>query len=189
MDIKKYPVCYASHAAADGINWILKSKKIKAGEISQVICTVPPIIASNLTYNNPKTVKEAQFSMQFSIAMMIKFGSIKLNLLDEKYILDEATKKLMDIIYMRVGEIPNNIKKSEIICPEWSNVKLVDKSGNCYEKFMGAPIGSAKKPLDQKTLFNKFKSCIQFSRISQSPEYLYEKIINIEEIKNCRKLF
>ncbi len=189
VDIKKYPVCYASHAAADGINSILKSKKIKIREISQVICTVPPIIASNLTYNNPTTVKEAQFSMQFSIAMIIKFGSIKLNFLDDQYILDEDTKKLMEIIDMRVGELPNNIKKSEIICPEWSNVKLVDKSGNCYEKFMGAPIGSAKKPLDQAMLFNKFKSCIEFSGISQSPDYLYDKLINIEEIRNCRKLF
>ena len=189
VDIKKYPVCYASHAAADGINSILKSKKIKIREISQVICTVPPIIASNLTYNNPKTVKEAQFSMQFSIAMIIKFGSIKLNFLDDQYISDEDTKKLMEIIDMRVGELPNNIKKSEIICPEWSNVKLFDKSGNCYEKFVGAPIGSAKKPLDQVMLFNKFKSCIEFSGISKSPDYLYNKLINIEEIKNCRKLF
>ena len=80
-------------------------------------------------------------------------------------------------------------KKSEINCPEWSNVKLFDKSGNCYEKFMGAPIGSAKKPLDQAMLFNKFKSCIEFSGISQSPDYLYNKLINIEEIKKCRKLF
>ena len=95
----------------------------------------------------------------------------------------------MEIIDMRVGELPNNIKKYEIICPEWSNVKLFDKSGNCYEKFMGAPIGSAKKPLDQVMLFNKFKSCIEFSGISKSPDYLYNKLINIEEIKNCRKLF
>ena len=127
--------------------------------------------------------------MQFSIAMIIKFGSIKLNFLDDQYISDEDTKKLMEIIDMRVGELPNNIKKSEIICPEWSNVKLFDKSGNCYEKFMGAPIGSAKKPLDQAMLFNKFKSCIEFSGISKSPDYLYNKLINIEEIKNCRKLF
>ncbi len=54
---------------------------------------------------------------------------------------------------------------------------------------MGAPIGSAKKPLDQAMLFNKFKSCIEFSKISQSPDYLYDKLINIEEIKNCRNLF
>ena len=127
--------------------------------------------------------------MQFCIAMIIKFGSINLNFLDDQYILDEDTKKLMEIIDMRVGELPNNIKKSEIICPEWSNVKLVDKSGNCFEKFMGAPIGSAKKPLDKEILFNKFKSCIEFSGINQSPEYLYDKLINIEEIKNCRKLF
>ena len=70
--------------------------------------------------------------MQFSIAMIIKFGSIKLNSLDDQYISDEDTKKLMEIIDMRVGELPKN-KKSEIICPEWSNVKLFDKSGNAME--------------------------------------------------------
>ena len=189
VDIKKYPVCYASHAAADGVNWILKSKKIKIEDIDQVICTVPPIIASNLTYNDPKTVKEAQFSMQFSIAMIIKFGAIKLDYLDNKYILDESIKTLMKIIVMKVGELPKSLKNSLAICPEWSNVKMVDKYGNYHEKFIGAPIGSAKNPLNQKMLFNKFKSCIEFSEIPKSPESIYKRLMNIEKIKNCRELF
>ena len=190
VDIKKYPVCYASHAAADGINYILKSKKIKIREISQVICTVPPIIASNLTYNNPTSVKEAQFSMQFAISIVIKYGSIKLDYLDDEYLFDESIKKLMKKVVMEVGCLPKSSKQDdEVICPEWSNVKVFDKYGNSYEKFMGAPIGSSQKPLTQKMLFEKFKSCIEFSKTSHSSEVLYDKLINIEKIKNCRDLF
>ena len=189
VDIKKYPVCYASHAAADGVNWILKSTKIKIHEISKVICTVPPIIASNLKYTCPNTVKEAQFSMQFSIAVMIRFGSIKLDHLDEIYIFNESIRRLMELVVMNIGDLPKNINKEEEICPEWSNVQLVDKNGNFYEKFIGAPIGAAKKPLNQKMLYDKFKSCLQFSETSKPVELIYEKLMNIEKIKNCREVF
>ena len=49
------------------------NKKINPDEIKEINCIVPKVITSNLTYNNPQTVKEAQFSMQFSIAMIIRF--------------------------------------------------------------------------------------------------------------------
>ena len=190
VDIKKYPVCFASHAAADSVNWILKSKKIKIEEIIKVICTVPQIIASNLTYNNPRNVKEAQFSMQFAISIVIKYGSIQLDYLDAEYLFNESIQKLMKKIVMEVGCLPKSSKQdNQVICPEWSNVKVLDKYGNSYEKFMGAPIGSSQKPLTQKMLFEKFKSCIEFSKTSYSSEILYDKLINIEKIKNCRDLF
>ena len=72
-----------SHAAADGVKFIIDSYKIKIDEISSIICTIPQIIASNLTYKYPNSVKEAQFSLQFAIAIILKFGSIKLEHLDK----------------------------------------------------------------------------------------------------------
>ena len=38
VDIKKYPVCYASHAAADGIKSIIESKNIPIENIDKIIC-------------------------------------------------------------------------------------------------------------------------------------------------------
>ena len=189
VDIKKYPVCYASHSASDGIKFILETKKINPEEIKEINCVVPKVIASNLTYNNPQTVKEAQFSMQFSIAMIIRFGSIKLEHLNKKYILDKKTKILMKKIKIIVGNIPNSYRKSKLICPEWTNVKLILKNGNSYEKFIGAPTGSAIKPLDKQSLFNKFQSCIQYSEVNFNIENLYEKLNQIESINNCNELF
>ena len=36
VDIKKYPVCYASHSASDGIKFILETKKINPEEIKEI---------------------------------------------------------------------------------------------------------------------------------------------------------
>ena len=58
-----------------------------------------------------------------------------------------------------------------------------------FEKFMGTPIGAAKKPLSQNMLFEKFNSCIQYSGVSKSAEKIYNKLLNIEKIENCRELY
>tara|TARA_B100000530_G_scaffold146759_1_gene91948 strand:+ start:176 stop:1117 length:942 start_codon:yes stop_codon:yes gene_type:complete len=189
VDIKKYPVCYASHSASDGIKFLLETKNINPEEIKEIDCVVPKVIASNLTYNNPQTVKEAQFSMQFSIAMILRFGSIKLEHLNKKYISDNKTKVLMKKIKMNVGDIPNSYKNRKLICPEWSNVQIVLKNGDSYEKFIGAPTGSAIKPLNEQSLFNKFQSCIKYSEVNFDIEDLYEKLSQIQSINNCSELF
>ena len=95
----------------------------------------------------------------------------------------------MKKIKIIVGDIPNSHRKSKLICPEWSNVRLILKNGNSYEKFIGAPTGSAIKPLDKQSLFNKFQSCIQYSEVNFNIENLYEKLNQIESINNCNELF
>ena len=54
---------------------------------------------------------------------------------------------------------------------------------------MGYPIGSAKNPLTEKQIFNKFKSCINFSETKLETDLIYEQLMNIQNIKNCYDLF
>ena len=189
VDIKKYPVCYASHSAVDGVNWILNSENVKIENISKIICIVPPIIESNLTYNNPKSPKEAQFSLQYAVAIFVKFGSIKLEHLDKKYILDPEINKLMNKIEMKIGSISDYIEFSKEACPEWSNIKVFTSNGKYFEKFIGYPIGSAQSPLSDKQIFKKFKSCVQFSKTKLNADAIYERLMNIQNIKDCNDLF
>ncbi len=189
VDIKKYPVCYASHAAADGVNSIIKSNNITIENIDTIICTVPPIIASNLTFHNPKTVKEAQFSLEFAIAIILKYGDIKLEHLSSDCIMNSDIQNLINKVKMCVGKLPKNVKSSRGICPEWSNVELFTSSGERHEKFIGAPLGSSINPLSEKMLYKKFDSCVKFSKINLVTKTIYEKLINIEKVKNCQELF
>lgn len=188
VDIKKYPVCYASHAAADGIKSIIESKNIPIENIDKIICTVPPIIASNLTFHKPRTAKEAQFSLEFSIALMLKYRDIKLEHLSSEYILDPDIRNLINKVSMNVSKLPKRIKPTRKICPEWSNVELFTKNGESHEKFVGAPLGSSIDPLPRNMLYKKFNSCVEFSNIKFETKSVYEKLINIEKLKNCQEL-
>ena len=189
VDIKKYPVCYASHSAADGVKSIIESKNIAIENIDKIICTVPPIIASNLTFHKPKTVKEAQFSLEFSIAMILKYGDIKLEHLSSDYIMNSDIQNLFNKVKMSVDELPKKFKQSNKICPEWSKIELFTRSGECHEKFVGAPLGSSLNPMSEDMLYKKFNSCVKYSKIYLEPKSIYEKLINIEKVKNCRELF
>ena len=189
VDIKKYPVCYASHSAVDGVDSILNSENLNIENISKIICFVPPIIESNLTYNNPKSSKEAQFSLQFALAVFVKFGSIKLKHLDTKYILDPEIKILMNKVEMKVCDISDYKEFSERICPEWSNIKIYTSNGKYFEKFIAYPVGSAQNPLTDKQIYRKFKSCLQFSKTKLDADTIYERLLNIENIKDCSNLF
>ena len=49
VDLKKYPVCYASHASADAVKEIMDAEGLSASDVVAVTCTVPPVVTSNLT--------------------------------------------------------------------------------------------------------------------------------------------
>ena len=68
-------------------------------------------------------------------------------------------------------------------------LQIVLKNGDSYEKFIGAPTGSAIKPLNEQSLFNKFQSCIKYSEVNFDIEDLYEKLSQIQSINNCSELF
>ena len=189
VDIKKYPVCYASHSAIDATKDIISNNDISFDSIKSITVKVPELVASNLKYTKPKTVSEAQFSMQFSIASLLYFGEMSLDTLNPESIADQNIQKLLEKIKMQVVEIPSEHLSSDLICPEWSLVELDTINGNRYNCFVGSPSGSSKKPMAEETFYNKFKACIQYSDKSRDTEKLFDHLKNIEFIDDINELF
>ena len=189
VDIKKYPVCYASHAAADAVKEIMDADGLRASDVASLTCTVPPVVASNLTYPAPRTPAEAQFSLQFAIAAIIVHGDIALKHLTTEVLSSAPIKRLLKRIDVKVGDIPEQYSSSHLICPEWGYVELTTQCGARKCRFVGSPIGSALRPMSDEMLQNKFYACAQYGDYSNSASVLYEKILNIENMQNARDLF
>ncbi len=189
IDIKKYPVCYASHSAADATKQIMISNNLHAKNVASIICTVPSVVASNLTYNRPKTSVEAQFSLEFAIATILQYGDITLEHLSHDVIMNVDIQALLGKIEMRVGAIPESHNEKEIICPEWASVELVTRDGEHHSGFVGAPVGAASKPMSEKMLRDKFMSCVHYADTIADPVDLYNNLQNIENLKNTQGLF
>jgi 2-methylcitrate dehydratase PrpD len=189
VDIKKYPVCYASHATADAVKEIMVANGLQARDIASLTCTVPPVVASNLTYHRPRTAAEAQFSLHFAVASIVLHGDITLKHLTTKVLLSAPIKRLMAGIIVEVGDIPQQHRSSKSICPEWGYVELNTQCGSHKSCFVGSPVGSASRPLSDKILKKKFNDCVQYKNSNSSEFTLYEKILNIELLQNAQDLF
>ena len=189
VDIKKYPVCYASHATADAVKEIMVANGLQARDITSLTCTVPPVVASNLTYHRPRTAAEAQFSLHFAIASIVLHGDITLKHLTTKVLSSAPIKRLMAGIIVKVGDIPQQHRSSKSICPEWGYVELNTQCGSYKSCFVGSPVGSASRPLSDKILKKKFNDCVQYKNSNSSEFTLYEKILNIDLLQNTQDLF
>ncbi|OED42843.1 hypothetical protein AB833_05070 [Chromatiales bacterium (ex Bugula neritina AB1)] len=189
IDVKKYPVCYASHAAVDATKEIMVTHGLKAEDVASVHCTVPPIVVSNLTYSTPRTTAEAQFSLEFAIATIIEYGDITLEHLEIDLIESESIQRLLTRIDVTVGDVPEQHRASNNICPEWGSVELLTHSGARKFAFAGSPVGSASRPLSDDMLQKKFYSCTQYRNNANAPLFLYDRLRNIELFGNIQGLF
>jgi len=189
VDIKKYPVCYASHAAVDAVKEIVDVEGIHASDVAFVNCTVPPIVASNLTYHMPKNASEAQFSLHFAIASVLLYGGISLQHLKDNVFLTEEVKSLISKVKMTVGDVPKHVRSSHKICPEWGYVEIISKSGARNLAFVGSALGSASRPLSERALRSKFIECLQYGKFEGSSTRLYDKLRDVEFVNNTQELF
>ena len=162
---------------------------LQARDIASLTCTVPPVVASNLTYHSPRTAAEAQFSLHFAIASIVLHGDITLKHLTTKVLSSAPIKRLMAGIIVKVGDIPQQHRSSKSICPEWGYVELATQCGALRRCFVGSPVGSALRPMSNEMLKKKFNACAQYGNCNSSDFALYDKILNIELLQNVQDLF
>jgi len=76
--IKKFPCCYATHRAIDGVLRLRERLGFDASSVDKVICRMPPGGMHVLTYPRPVTGLEGKFSLPYSIAAGVLDGKFSL---------------------------------------------------------------------------------------------------------------
>lgn len=67
--LKKFPTCYATHRAIDGVAEIEKEVGPLIGQLKKLTCRVVPGALLPLRFNRPKTGLEGKFSMPYGLAV------------------------------------------------------------------------------------------------------------------------
>ena len=160
IDVKKYPLCLSSHAAADGVLDLVREHDLSAGDVASVTCTVPATVAANLTYAIPSTRQEAQFSLPFAVACMMVFGDITLECLQAAQLSDAKLVRAMQKVRMVVADNwDDQIPADTVTGPEGAMVRIVTTDGRKIERFSGWARGTAARPLSNQEHESKFRSC------------------------------
>lgn len=200
IDIKAFPVCYASHAAVEAVKTTVAAHcDGSAKRVQSVHVTVPQIVASNLVYPRPSTATEARFSLEFAIGCMLHRGRLNVSdVLEEggcggssstpRSSVEAGLRAEMRKVTMEVG--PDAMFGPD--APEGAFVSIVRDDGVSFECFNAAPTGSAAKPMHDADLDAKFIALAAMSPIALSvggAEELLQRLRSVEDVANVATLF
>lgn len=158
VDIKRIPVCLSSHAAVDALMHLMAVHNIRPDDIERIVCDVPPIVARNLVYPQPETIQQSQFSMQYAIAVSLKFGNFTLEHLDEKLLKNRELVSLMAKVQMHTGPLWEDTALRQS-APEGAEVHLHLRGGKVFQLFRASARGSVDSPLSSQEIGDKFLAC------------------------------
>lgn len=190
LALKKFPCCYASHRAMDGLLALREKHAFDAVTVDEVICKMPPGGMQVLTYPRPVTGLEAKFSLHYPLAAGVLDGKYGLWTFSDAAVRREE----IEAIYGRIhaaedpacrGDDPQFDKRSSG-SRGFVEIEVRLRGGRSDRIRVDQAPGSPARELSWNELRVKFTDCARRSqRISESAaNEAFEMIQRLEEIED-----
>lgn len=186
LNIKKYPTCFATHRALDGMLGILAEHSIGPDSVHRVTVTISRRNRSTLRFAQPETALEAKFSMQFAMASALIVRRCGLTELRDDFVARADVQRLMRRVEVlpedradatRPGEAPQDVV----------HVETVD--GRSFTRPVEYVRGGPELPLAPGELFAKFEGCLAAGRLRANPKPLFDALMSIETLQDTAGLY
>src|SRR5215207_5490957 len=180
LSIKKYPACYCTHRALDGMLELLAKRPLKPAEITSITVSISKTHSLILRNHTPQTGLEGKFSMEFAMTAAVVSRRASLAEYTDQFVRRPEVQELM----RRVAIVTN-----ENYDPEMSGASAYDQV--TVELVSGERIdseqvrrarGHAERPLGEAELFDKFRTCLDAGHARLSPETLFDRLRKLESI-------
>jgi 2-methylcitrate dehydratase PrpD len=186
--LKKFPCCYATHRAIDGILALRSRLGFDAGAVESIVCKMPPGGMKVLTYPRPTTGLEGKFSLPYTLAAGALDGEVSLGSFSDANVrrpgiaslyerieaLEDASSRGDDPLFDKRSSGSRGFVQLE--------VKLRDGRSDSIrvDKAPGAP----SRDLTWDELRGKFMDCARHGShvTADSAQKAFEKITRLEEI-------
>ena len=187
---KSYPVCSAAQAGAELALQLVTEHEIQVSDIESIDCEVPDLVLISLIYNQPNSVREAQFSMPFAIACTLTFGELTLKHLSDKTLADPRIQSLMSKVSIYEPVYLANDTSVADRCPEGAGIILLTKQGKRMSSFLERPTGMPGNPVSNESLIDKFIGCIKHAGFDDAyGQRLATEMLEIDKHEKLSPLF
>ncbi len=180
LSIKKYPACYCTHRALDGMLELLARRPLKPAEIARITVSISETHSLILRNHTPETGLAAKFSMEFAMAAAVIARRAGLGEYTDEFVHRPDVQDLMG----RVGVVTN-----ENYDPVVSGASVYDQvtidlvNGERIEsEQIRRSRGHAERPLGEAELFDKFRTCLDAGHARMAPELLFDRLRKLEKI-------
>jgi len=178
LSIKKYPACYCTHRAIDGMLDLVRERDVRPGDVDGVTVSLSENYATILRNHRPQTGLEAKFSIEFAMASAIVARRVGLAELTDDFVRRPDVQALMG----RVG-----VRTNTDYDPDSSGASLADQAtirlasgGTLESERIYRARGHADRPLADNDLFAKFEECLTVGHSTVAPAVMFERLKAME---------
>jgi 2-methylcitrate dehydratase PrpD len=185
VNVKRYPMCYATHRAIDGLLDLIATHGLTPADVGEVRVTIGDTQALILRNHAPRTGLEAKFSMEFAIASALLARRVGLEQLTDAYVRRPEVVEAM----RRVTTLTTTERMADLPFAPADEVAVVLKSGR---ELKGEPVrhakGSWQRPLSESELQEKFLDCSAGALGANQARALFASLMRLDELRSLREL-
>jgi len=186
INIKRYPMCYATHRSIDAMLDLAEQHNLKPDAIDEIHVRIGDAQDLMLRNREPKTALEAKFSIEFALASALVARKVGLKELDDGFVRRDDIIETMRKV--KRSTTPERLADMPPFAPD-DRVSIRLKSGaTIAHEPVVRPKGHWQKPLTEVELLEKFLDCTERRLGRKQAETLFDKLNNLEEVTSLREL-
>jgi 2-methylcitrate dehydratase PrpD len=186
LSVKKYPMCFATHAVLDGMFDMLGANKVAPEDVSRVDVSIRRRHTIVLRNHAPQTGLEAKFSMEFAMASALIAGRVSLNELTDGFVLRADMQEMMKRVSVTGDDREADPPPPK---PIYDHVAIQTRDGRKLESGPIAKVrGGPDSPLTSQELWAKFESCAEAGEASVPARSLFDSLMSLERVGNVREI-
>ena len=175
IEVKKYPLCYATHRALDGVLDLRQAHGLTLADVAAVhVCTSAGALTP-LIHQRPQTGLEAKFSMQYAMTAALLDGRVGLSSFT-----DEAVRRSQAQAFFR--QVTSDDAASGATFPRWSEIALELHNGQRLHRRVDMLRGSAEAPLSLQELRAKVQDCLAWGQAHVDVDRLFSGALSIDRM-------
>ena len=176
--MKKYPLCYCTHRAIDGMLDLLRAQQVHGEDVKSITVSTSRRNATILRNQQPQTGLEAKFSMQFAMAASILAGRVGLAELTDGFVQRKDVQALQRKVTIAPDDRPDPNRSGaapyDLVVIETNDGRRLESARITDER------GSPQLPLSTDELWVKFENCLAIGNPSLSARAIFDALLSIE---------
>ena len=173
IEVKKYPLCYATHRTIDGLLDMLKATPFKFDDLERVEIRTNYRATVPLIHNKPQTGLEGKFSMQYAVTAALHDGEVVLKTFEDAAVQRPSIQAFLPKVSVTEGPPP--------LYPRWAELTVHLRNGTVLTRRVEKLRGSKEYPLTDDELIAKGADCCSFGGLNISAQALAHTCFTLEQ--------
>jgi 2-methylcitrate dehydratase PrpD len=191
IGLKKYPSCYHTHRALDGVFQLLDEHRLSDKDIAEVDVGTSERAMRVLAFTEPATPYQAKFSMPYCIAAAVVDHQVTLETFTDQKFEDRNIVETRKKVHLSFPDVPiwpglADVGPDTEFVGNPVTIKTTD--GRSYNARVDIPRGDPALPLSDDELLSKYRDCARSQLRPDDAEHSVGLVLQLERATDIGSL-